>query len=452
MQDAYQTHHRVIVEQPSLNHSSPPTSHPVSGYLTPATPSPQILTSAHLPHPGGTTSQLYHLQCSQWPYYVPSVALPHHMPCTQIMHCLPHATPSHQASSGQPQHGNDIGGHYASHLLASSQQPLPNATPKQPHPPGTAYIDSAQQIYTMSPCQTPPVTHHMTPTYQPESLPLVESQIRVVCTSPPACRSEEGVAVYCDPSAREERCKPGDCSHTNPSALQDGIASLPRNHSTIPDVCPVSSTSFEPILQHVRLQETIMEYPEEDTCSVLSHASDASKCSGCHQGNSDSASETRVRGSLPSQPSQLQPKTEFRVAESQQARTHATPTWPETGEPNYPDPSPLFPPSEERRVPEQGEQRQCACYQCVQCPQIPLHHFQQSESSGCECCQHHQLRGNSEAECTRLDNLAFDASQLKCYDSTRSQTSESAGKVKGSLLYGSRSSVFTVCGSAQLSV
>lgn len=431
IQDAYQRRHQVIVEQPgpTTDRSSPPAAHSVSGsplpYLTP-TSSPGILTNAHLPHPGASATQLYHLHCSQWQYYVPSVTPPHHIPCTQIMHCLPHTISSHQVTSVQTQHGDAFGGQYAAHLMASQQARPPNATSKQAHSPGTRYVNSAQQIYTMSPCQTPPLTHHITPPYQPDSLPLVESKIRGVSNSPPAGRTEDGIAVYCDSSEGEERSKTGDYSLTNTSVAQDGFTSLPRSHSSIPDVCPVNSTSFEPILQHVRLQETILEYPEEDSCSVLSHSSNTSKCSGCHQGSSDSTSDSRIHASLPSQPLLLPHQKDFRQVDCHQ--TQAIPAWSDSGQPNYPDGPPLYPLGEDRREPEQGEHRPCACYQCIGSSQTPLRHFEQSESKGCECCQHAQPRGDGEAACARLDNLA---SQQKRYDSTCSQTAQIEGKVEG---------------------
>lgn len=302
----------------------------------------------------------------------------------------------------------------------------PNATLKQHHSPGTGYINSAQQIYTMSSCQTPPEAHRITPTNQLDSLPLVESKIRGVCNSPTACRIDDGVAEYC---VREERSKTDDNSCTNTSVAQDGFTSLPRTHPTIPDVCPVNSTSFEPILQHARMQETIMEYPEEDTCSVLSHTSDTSKCSGCHQGNYDIISDSRVRASLTSQPLLLQHKKDFRLVNCQQ--TQEISALSESGQLNYQDVPPIYSLSKDSRMPEQGEHRPCACYQSVRPSQIPLRHIEQSESNGCERCQHQQPRGDSEAECTRLDNIAFDASHHKCYNSTSSQTSKIKGKVEG---------------------
>lgn len=93
------------------------------------------------------------------------------------------------------------------------------------------------------------------------------------------------VTVYDDISESENY----EASSQTPDELPGaGEGSASAKHSqhrlNIPDVCPVTVNTYEPLLQHVRLQETILEYPE-DHISVSSETSQNSRCSGCRDGS-----------------------------------------------------------------------------------------------------------------------------------------------------------------------
>ncbi|ROT80250.1 hypothetical protein C7M84_001017 [Penaeus vannamei] len=93
------------------------------------------------------------------------------------------------------------------------------------------------------------------------------------------------VTVYDDISESENY----EASSQTPDELPvAGEGSASAKHSqhrlNIPDVCPVTVNTYEPLLQHVRLQETILEYPE-DHISVSSETSQNSRCSGCRDGS-----------------------------------------------------------------------------------------------------------------------------------------------------------------------
>lgn len=96
---------------------------------------------------------------------------------------------------------------------------------------------------------------------------------------------EGEVTVYDDISESENYSASNQIPDDHPATSENPASSKPSQHRlNIPDVCPVIANTYEPILQHVRLQETILEYPE-DHISVSSETSQNSRCSGCREGS-----------------------------------------------------------------------------------------------------------------------------------------------------------------------
>ncbi|XP_037789094.1 activating signal cointegrator 1 complex subunit 2 homolog [Penaeus monodon] len=126
---------------------------------------------------------------------------------------------------------------------------------------------------------------HASPKHGREDLTLPRHHLPSPRFTQSLALREGEVTVYDDISESENYEASSQIPDELP-VMSDSSASAKHSQHrlNIPDVCPVIANTYEPILQHVRLQETILEYPE-DHISVSSETSQNSRCSGCRDGS-----------------------------------------------------------------------------------------------------------------------------------------------------------------------